>query len=71
MIWDDVYLTNLATGSTVLASTTPAGVAGNSQSFPATISGDGTAIGIYAWAVELLDSEGKPRKATGHVTLLR
>lgn len=34
-------------------------------------SGDGTAIGIYAWAVELLDSEGKPRKATGHVTLLR
>lgn len=34
-------------------------------------SGDGLVDGIYAWTVELRDSEGKLREAAGHVTLLR
>ncbi len=33
--------------------------------------GDGVEQGVYAWTVELRDATGTPRKARGHVVLLR
>ncbi|MFN8016844.1 MAG: DUF4214 domain-containing protein [Acidimicrobiales bacterium] len=50
---DDVYLHDFATGNTILASDTPDGVAGDGQSYPATISGDGKAIAFASEATDL------------------